>query len=391
MKTRLLLVLFFPLLIHAQISEPAFTSDPAPVKSFSFLSDQDFLTPYNEDRNYTMGMGLIFSHSEICESNYWVIPFMRKGLDWVFGISHLIKHNPSSYSSSLSLMGSGFTPLDLEAVDPIPDDRPYGSITVLGSDRVVVFNAETTLEEENGNDSEPNEAIAGMSPSHAPVSRGKNPEFAISTGLQIGFLGLHAADFVQSHIHENHWFGSTRPVPLGWDNQISNGGEPTALYSLSIMAPISTVYQPDNPQVKVFESILEAGTQLGYYTNFQLGLTNKLGVFDEAFWTNLSRTNAVSQAASLAGRRVKAYVYASVRTRFVMYNALLQGQFRKSAFTLSGAEVSPIIFEGELGISLNLFDRVLILYKPLVLRTGEMKGMERDHIWGNVAISYLFK
>ena len=54
-------------------------------------------------------------------------------------------------------------------------------------------------------------------------------KLSIKSGLTIGFLGLGVAESVQRGIHSS--LGSQKPE--GWRDQISDGGEPTAKYSLS--------------------------------------------------------------------------------------------------------------------------------------------------------------
>lgn len=391
MKTFFILFSLFPIFLLAQNTDNYLGSEPLLMKSISFTSDQDFMTPYNEDRNYTMGMALTYTDAKVCESNYLLLPLVRKGLDRLIGIPKLIQNNPSSYTSSMAILGSGFTPLDLVETDPIFDDRPYASITAMGSERVVIFNEEIELSNETMDITLPGDEIdfSGGTETDVPTLTG-HQAFAIRTGFYFGFMGWHVADNVQSYIHDNHWFGSTRPVPQGWENQISEGGEPTVLYTFSVISPISTVNNPNNTNFKIFESALEAGIQMGYYTNAHVGVVSKIGVFNEAFWTNLSTTNVIAQAPSMGDKKIKWYIYTSFKTRFVLYNALLQGQFKDSAHILSRAQISPLIFEGELGISISFFNRVSLVYKPIVIRTGEMKDIARDHIWGNVALSYLF-
>lgn len=47
--------------------------------------------------------------------------------------------------------------------------------------------------------------------------------------LTLGFLGLNAAEYLQKAIHAL----TDSDVANGWQNQISAGGEPTAMFTLS--------------------------------------------------------------------------------------------------------------------------------------------------------------
>ncbi len=337
-------------------------------KSINFTTDQDFLGRDNQDRNYTMGFELSVSSSKAFErKNYFVIPWLRRQVDHLFGLKEINTDTNfiRPFISTISLLGSGFTPLDLERNTVDPADRPYGSLVVIGSSRTTAMNEDASADENTG---------------ELPT------KYAISTGLFIGMLGLPIAKNVQSYIHENQWFGSTRPVPQGWNNQISNGGEPTLLYNYQVLTPLVTLREHN---VKSLETTFDGAVQLGYYTNFSIGLNTKLGRFDTDYWAVSNMLNNVAQNPSTkSNRRVKWNFVLSARLRYVAYNGLLQGQFRQSEFTLAQADVSPFIVEAFVGLDVILFNRMTIAFKPIMLRTAEFKGAGRNHTWGSFGLSY---
>jgi len=337
------------------------------INSVNFNTDQDILGPENEDRNYTMGLEITATFSKHFEKNgcYYILPWLRRKVDRLLGFEFVYTSNAAKdYLSSLSLIGSGFTPLRIDLVEVDSTDRPYGSILGLGSTRITTFNEDPS---EIGEDLKPPQ------------------RFAVTNSFFIGILGLNIAKNVQSHIHKNHWFGSTRPIPLGWHNQISNGGEPTFLYNVSIISPLITC--KNSQDFKLLESTLEGASQMGYYTNLSMALYTKFGKFDSEYWYN---NNMLLSAGQMVKSRKKSCLewnfYFSLRARYVVYNALLQGQFKKSNFELSSSEISRLILEASFGISANLYNRININFSPFSLRTAEFKSAGRNHVWGTLGL-----
>jgi hypothetical protein len=338
------------------------------LRSVSFTTDQDVIVAGNQDRNYTMGVQFSVTSSIAFErNNYYVLPWMRKRIDYLFGLKDINQDSLfiQPFSSTISILGSGFTPLDLTKINIDPEDRPYGSLVVIGSTRTTAMNEEASVE---SGELEPPK------------------KYAVSTGLYIGMLGLPVAKNVQSYIHENHWFGSTRPVPEGWQNQISNGGEPTLLYHYQMITPLVTL---EEDCMKRFETTIDGGVQLGYYTNLSFGLNTRLGKFDSPYWALCNILDNANQAPDCSTRKkIKWNIILSARLRYVAYNALLQGQFKKSAYTLSRDNVSPFVVEAFCGIEATFYNRVTINFRPINIRTSEFAYANRNHAWGSFGISY---
>ncbi len=159
-------------------------------------TDNDLLTGQTTDRDYTGGLALTLSGRRAQE--YPVsIDGWRAAIDGLIRFPHLYRSNETMSFHSQQYGMTLFTPEDIQSLAPVYDDRPYASLFFMSNSEVTVLAGE------------------GI----AYVSR-----------LTIGFLGLDAAEDVQSFLHAL----TDSDVPNGWQNQISSGGEPTALLSYSM-------------------------------------------------------------------------------------------------------------------------------------------------------------
>ncbi len=206
----------------------------------------------------------------------------------------------------------------LHSTEPVYNDRPYASLLYFTVDRSTV--------------------------------RGRS---AWQSRLTLGILGLRIADAVQTWIHDDI------TDPGGWKYQVSDGGEPTALYSVQhkrlllnrwrYPASCATGASPSPCDVadaaiedvrdnRYLDLTWDARVNLGYYTNLESGLKLRLGLIDSPFWqqerNSIPYTKAPPPAASLPGLR-EFYVWGGAGYTVWAHNSLLQGQFRKSPVTLS--------------------------------------------------------
>jgi len=326
-------------------------------QSISLIIDQDAFSPYNEDRNYTMGFSLGYS-GRYADRNYLVFPWFRKGADWLFGLRGL-HASGQEFLPGLSFMVGAFTPENLVPSEPVTDDRPYSSIIAISSSRSSLFNG----------------------------SQDEIKQSALTTRLNVGVLGTSIASNVQTYIHDQMWFGSTRPIPEGWGNQISNGGEPTLLYQIQFTKPAFIAYANEGMDRKMVELMYQVETNLGYYTNMAGGAVIRIGRYNTPFWyMNNSGMSGVNQAPNLIAESFEFFFMFALRGRAVLYNGLLQGQFRESNHTLSRSQINPLILESELGLVMR-YKNVSLLYYPFQLRTAEFNlPTSRTHIWGSMAL-----
>ncbi|OQP63079.1 hypothetical protein A3860_03655 [Niastella vici] len=88
------------------------------------------------------------------------------------------------------------------------------------------------------------------------------------------------------------------------------------------------------------------------------------------------------------------YTFGSLRPQFTLYNALLNGQFRKSAHTIDFHDMRHLIleFDGGVAVSIPIQKRNLLEFKlRLSGRSPEFKlpkRLPRWHYWGGLELSF---
>ncbi|MBY0476690.1 MAG: lipid A deacylase LpxR family protein [Chitinophagaceae bacterium] len=344
--------LLFVLNAYAQTAQRIDTTT-----GFGLIFDQDFFTPQNQDRNYTMGVS-ISVNGPLYDKNFLVVPWLRKGADRLFGIKKW--HNDGEkFLTGMQLVDGAFTPLNIESTVPVTNDRPYGNILGLASSR-------TTINEEG--------------------DLGENS--SITSRLVVGIIGTRVGEAVQTYIHKT-FFEGKRAVPLGWPTQISDGGEPTLLYQLQYMKPIFEQRDSKNETIKRIQATWLLETNLGYFTNMASGFSFRIGRFTTPFWKfSNSGMSAISQAPAKKDIKTQFMFFVQFRGRAVVYNALLTGQFKKNEYELQSKQVNRFLLEAESGMLLSI-KRLTIIYQPYILRTSETAlPLARNHSWGSLAVYY---
>jgi hypothetical protein len=331
--------------------------DTAKFTGFSFYAENDLFQKgrMDEDRNYTGGFGFQFNGSFV-EKAHLDAPL--RVLDGWTLISKKKHEELQRHFFSLMVFGTAFTPDNLRRTRPVRGDRPYGSIIGVSARRLSVDN--DTL------------------------------DTAWSSELVVGALGLPVARNLQTWIHRRlrARSGLKEPYdPLGWHNQISDGGEPTALYRVAYEKLLVGTAQPNvRKHVQLSGGLVGS---VGYYTNVNAILNARLGAFNSNFWE--FRPDAMnSQNQNLEGGRPKGwelFVFGGVRPRFNIYNALLQGQFRESVYTVG---IKRATVEWDLGAAAFIPAlRMQISWNVLAGRTSEFEGTQpRTHTWGSIIFTY---
>lgn len=160
------------------------------ITAWALYIDNDAFTPQSDDRDYTEGLSLTLSGA--ATKDFWlsVDPVLTH-------INNFIGWDKSTIQlHSFEIGANSFTPENIKSENPLPDDRPYASLLyVSGSQQRV-------------------------SPKH---------NRSLMTTLTLGVLGLNLAGNVQNESHDAAGIGKAR----GWNNQISQGGEPAFRYSVS--------------------------------------------------------------------------------------------------------------------------------------------------------------
>jgi len=167
---------------------------------------------------------------------------------------------------------------------------------------------------------------------NSPYCRKKNRAY-IST-LSIGILGLGLAESVQRGLHSL----TSSTVPSGWDNQVSAGGEPTAMLSYGVQ---NKLYASKNQQLK-----FEYEANLGYITDVNAGFSWRWGRIHSPWWAfNPYQSKYMQQSMPIFFVKNEFYLWAGSRLNLRIYNALLQGQFRRSEVTVSNADMQRLVAE----------------------------------------------
>lgn len=374
-----------PLASSPASARPPAAPPPLPVpyvepalSGFGLFVEQDFflgeLFPgRNEDRNYTMGVGLEASGRFVTAAR---LHLPLRAADRLLGVDAL----HAALAQDFGQLGSGqrpflethvlrfgvtaFTPDALSEVAVVRDDRPYASLMFLSVARTTVNPARRRW---------------------------------LTSELTLGILGLGLTRAVQTWIHEQMRADPTDPFgdpaePRGWHHQISHGGEPTLKYTLAVRQVASASRAHDL-------TLLGEGS-VGYYTGAAAGATLRLGLVSTEPWTfNASPMTVGNQAASSDGddavvasarRRpggFEAFAFAGWRARLVLYNALMQGQLRRSSHTLSTAELERVVHEAEAGIAVGCAPWRLT-WVVLAGRSPEHRaGANRPHFWGGIYLT----
>jgi len=116
----------------------------------------------------------------------------------------------------------------------------------------------------------------------------------------------------------------------------------------------------------------------------------RLGRLQSKFWTFDSNPLTAGNQANFGGSTRKGdvakpelFFFAAGRGRAVLYNALLQGQFRDSKVTFDSTQIEHLIVECEAGASASW--RGVSLVASVARRSPEYRvGEPRSHTWGGI-------
>jgi hypothetical protein len=339
--------------------------------------DQDYtlemigLKKLNEDRNYTLGIGFYYSDPSLSRS------FLMKPHVWlnrVFGKAYL---NESSSIPGLLFANGSFTPDSLPAAYVIANDRPYGALTYMQTLMTYVDN----------------EAFKSY-----------------TSSLSIGVIGTYVSREVQTAIHKAMNENDTKAprTPRGWNNQVSTSGEPTLSYSFKKESLLTKKYIREQSATSVTAPEVKNSWQysVGYYTYVNYGFDFRFGKIDPRHWTYVA--NPLSQSDKLVfsdslmqqglrspdyferPKTFELYLFGSVRPTFVLYNALLNGQFRKSVHVLNFQEMKHLVleFNGGVGTTVPFTGKTTLeLRFKLSGRSPEFELPGRPprwHYWGGI-------
>jgi len=246
-----------------------------------------------------------------------------------------------------------FTPQDLSAAQPLHDDRPYANLLYAAS-------TEVALNQERG--------------------------AAFQSSLSIGVLGLPLAEGLQRAVHEV--LGNTEP--RGYSHQISDGGEPTFMYSVSRYRLLGQGSYRGHPYSLRFGT----GASIGYLTEANLEIVARS---DAPWWSSSAAMADYAGHPAIGGApvptlgRPRFELEAGAKLHARLYNAFLEGQFRHSDVEYSAHELQPLLVDFWIGATMS-FPRGLTVSYTIRHQTEEIdRGRgARSFAWGSIGVARSF-
>lgn len=307
--------------------------------------DNDQLTAAPDDRDYTGGMALTFSDGS--RGRWWFVldPPLR-WWDRMLGLA-----DPDAAAAPFHAMQFGllsFTPRDIEK-PTAPGDRPYASLVYVAGSRVN-FQAD--------------------------------PATVYQSTLTLGALGLDLAADIGREMHR----AIQANEAVGWTDQISDGGEPTARYALTRLHRLAS----DGASFDLRDSI---GVSAGYLTEVTAALSLRLGRVRTPWWTFMpDQADYIALPAAAVrngwhGQR-EYFVSVGLKLHARLYNAFLQGQFRDSVMSHDFRDTRPLVAQAWLGFSAQLGNHYLLSW-TVRGQTSELRTEpgDRDLLWGSITLS----
>ena len=316
--------------------------------------DNDLLKPGERDRDYSFGAAFTRVSDGPVEGPRW----LARALDWTDGVLHVPRDAAAGDGRALELGLQLFTPGDLGAEGPIPDDRPYANLLYVASSRLT------------------------QDADHRAVHQ---------STLTLGVLGLPIVGRVQRAAHD--LLGN--PLPSGYDHQISDGGEPTFRYAFSKSRLLASGAR--NP-ARPYSLRFGFGASVGYITEASVELAFRSGPERAPWWSAPPTPSGYAGQPPIQARRdeataaMRGVVYeAGVAVRARAYNAFLQGQVRHSDVTFAMDELNHGLFEAWLGFSVVQRNGINVSY-TLRWQSPEIKDGtgSRSFSWGSLSFTRRF-
>lgn len=320
---------------------------------WALFMDNDAFTLGTHDHDYTGGMALTLAGRRAREWP-WSLDAALVRLDAAAGLD---AGSADGVWHAMQLSMLAFTPAEIRVASPIPGDRPYASIVYLANSRTTVLPDANT---------------------------------AYQTSFAVGLLGLDVAKATQRSLHA----AIAADEPTGWNHQVSEGGEPTARYTMARLG-LRVAAGGGGTRLELKDSM---GASAGYITEANAALTLRWGTIHTPWWSFVpERAEYMTEPAPVFGGQAASgqarefYVWAGVKARARVYNALLQGQFRDSALRYDFADTRPLMGELWAGVTreLALGYRLswVLRYQSSELRT---EPGDRDLFWGGLSLSRSF-
>ncbi|GBF28622.1 hypothetical protein MnTg03_00182 [bacterium MnTg03] len=314
--------------------------------SWALAFDNDTWVPGSRDQDYTYGINFTLAGNQAV--NQWAS--LHKPLGWIDNLIDLDGRVDQGIEARKIEYGLfGFTPEDISQTAVQLDDRPYAGLVYVSSSHEIYDSLH---------------------------------EVSWQSTLTLGIIGLSLVGDLQESIHS----ATDSNKPMGWDNQISNGGEPTARYSISRQSLLSK-----NGSGLEVKSTLQGS--VGYITEASWSLSTRAGKIRTPWVSfNPELTSYGEKSNSIGSVKVsEQYVWAGISFKLRAYNVFLQGQFKDSAVSYSSDEVNHAIVEAWVGYTIGLSDGYSFTYS-IRGHSSELKqgNGDRNVIWGGVLLAKRF-
>ena len=321
-----------------------FKSDSRTSRSFAF--DNDILVPGSRDQDYTYGLNLTFAGKGV--EDHWAS--LHEPLDWLdrkIGLDR--RAGNSTQSGKIEYGMFGFTPENIMLAEPQQDDRPYAGLVYVASTRE----------------------------HYQPMS-----DVSWQSTLTLGVLGLDIVGELQKGVHS--FTGSDQP--RGWDNQISEGGELTARYSVARQRLLFRSGSGLEIKTTTLGSV-------GYLTEASWSLSLRAGKIHTP-WVSFNPELTSYGENSIPGGQSQVsehYFWTGFSLKARAYNAFMQGQFKDSEVTYHSDELNHGIVEAWVGYTIALNDGYSFTYS-IRGHTSELKqgAGDRNVIWGGLLVTKSF-
>jgi hypothetical protein len=381
------MALFLVSAANAQEDDDGDNARSGNYRAVGVFYDQDYtlemlgLRKLNEDRNYTMGLGIYYSDPSLKGS------FLFRPHGWLNRLLQKPFLNGANSIPAIMIANGSFTPDSLSASYVIRNDRPYSSLTYLQTLRSYVDNENFKT---------------------------------YTSNFSVGLIGTSISREVQTAIHKIANENDTKNprTPRGWNNQVAAGGEPTAGYAFKKERLITKRHVKDEALTSVTAIEFKDAWQysLGYYTSLNYELNFRAGKIDPRHWTYmvnpLSQSNKSLFSDSAMQLRAlhlpenpeiayyerpktfEIYAFGSVRPSFILYNALLNGQFKRSIHTIGFQDMRHLLLELDAGLATTIpaGSNKLVEFKfKFSGRSPEFKLPGRPprwHYWGGVELLF---
>ena len=320
---------------------------------WSVAFDNDVLARPDSDQDYTGGFSVELNGRRATEYPLSV----NRALEWIngrFDRQGRREALPTSHAIQLGVLL--FTPDDFRKTRTRAGDRPFANLVFFG-------NSQFTLD-----------ARAGR---------------AYQTTLTVGILGSGIGELLQSTVHR----AAGSATPVGYERQISDGGELTARYTFARQSLITSRRTPSGRAMEL-KFALEGS--VGYLTEGSATIAARWGATSSPWWqfaptlSNYLRAPTPRLYKWENGAR-ESYFWASATLRAKAYDSFLRGQFRDSLVTHSSSDIDHIVGELSMGWTVTL-SRDLTFSQSIHYQTQQIRrgAGARDHAWGSFSVARSF-